>query len=101
QVGEFSFIPGNTAQSLGLIPGSGNSVLVAAAVVSISLNPFIFRRMLAFEPLLAQRPLLAKWLAADVRSSELARTKSLRNECRIPVRSWSAMGRSVKRSRDC
>src|SRR4029077_11651863 len=32
-------------------------------VVSISLNPLIFRRMLALEPLLARRPLLAKWLA--------------------------------------
>ena len=63
QIGEFSFILGDTAKSLGLIPGNGNSVLVAAAVVSISLNPLIFRCMLALEPLLARSPLLAKWLA--------------------------------------
>src|SRR6266550_2230191 len=44
QIGEFSFILGDTAKSLGLIPGSGNSVFVAAAVVSISLNPLIFSR---------------------------------------------------------
>ncbi len=64
QIGEFSFILGDTAQSLGLMPGSSNSVLVAAAVVSISLNPLVFRRMLALEPVLARRPLLAKWLAS-------------------------------------
>jgi CPA2 family monovalent cation:H+ antiporter-2 len=77
QIGEFSFILGDTAQSLGLIPGSGNSVLVAAAVVSISLNPLIFSRMLALEPLLARRPLLAKWLAGrreklGARANEIA-----------------------------
>ena len=64
QIGEFSFILGDTARSLGLTPGKGNSVLVAAAVVSISLNPLIFRCMLALEPLLARSPLLAKWLAS-------------------------------------
>ena len=63
QIGEFSFILGDTAKSLGLIPGNGNSVLVAAAVVSISLNPLIFRFTLALEALLARSPLLAKWLA--------------------------------------
>jgi monovalent cation:H+ antiporter-2, CPA2 family len=52
-------------------------VLVAAAVVSISLNPLIFRRMLALEPLLARRPLLAKWLAGrreqiGARANEIA-----------------------------
>src|SRR5581483_7657402 len=63
QIGEFSFILGDTAKSLGLLPGNGNSVLVAAAVVSISLNPLLFNRMLALEQLLTRRPLLAKWLA--------------------------------------
>ena len=63
QVGEFSFILGDTAKSLGFLPGNGNSVLVAAAVVSISLNPLLFNRMLALEQLLSRRPLLAKWRA--------------------------------------
>jgi len=63
QIGEFSFIVGDMAKSLGLMPGTGNNVLVAGAIVSISLNPFIFRRMLAIEPRLAKWPLLARWLA--------------------------------------
>jgi CPA2 family monovalent cation:H+ antiporter-2 len=52
------------AQSLGLMPGRGNNVLVGAAILSISLNPLIFRRILALEPALASRPFLAKWLAS-------------------------------------
>ena len=63
QIGEFSFILGDTATSLGLLPGGGSHVLVAAAIVSISLNPFVFRLTLALEPVLARNRLLARWLA--------------------------------------
>jgi CPA2 family monovalent cation:H+ antiporter-2 len=63
QIGEFSFILGDVAQSLRLMPGTGNNVLVAAAIVSISLNPLLFRGILALEPSLARRAFLAKWLA--------------------------------------
>jgi CPA2 family monovalent cation:H+ antiporter-2 len=63
QIGEFSFIVSEMAKSLGLMPGSGHNVIVAAAIVSISLNPLIFRRMLALEPRLAKWPFLARWLS--------------------------------------
>jgi CPA2 family monovalent cation:H+ antiporter-2 len=77
QIGEFSFILGDMAQSLGLMPGAGNNVLVDAAIISISLNPLIFRRMLALEPVLTRRPSLAKWLTGrserlGARANELA-----------------------------
>jgi CPA2 family monovalent cation:H+ antiporter-2 len=63
QVGEFSFIVGDMAKSLGLLPGTGNNVLVAGAIVSISLNPLIFRSVLALEPRLQRWPWLARVLA--------------------------------------
>ncbi|CAA9221561.1 MAG: Inner membrane protein YbaL, KefB/KefC family [uncultured Chthoniobacterales bacterium] len=63
QIGEFSFIVGDMATSLRLLPGTGRNVLVGAAIVSISLNPFIFRGVLSLEPRLAKWPLLARWLA--------------------------------------
>jgi CPA2 family monovalent cation:H+ antiporter-2 len=63
QIGEFSFIVGDMAQSLGLMPGKVNSLIVGGAIISIGLNPFIFRRMLALEPVLAGSVLLTKWLA--------------------------------------
>ncbi|HEV3409262.1 MAG TPA: cation:proton antiporter [Chthoniobacterales bacterium] len=63
QIGEFSFILGDMARSLGLMPDTGSNVLVAAAIVSISLNPVVFRATLALEPRLARWPLLAGALA--------------------------------------
>ncbi len=44
QVGEFSFILGNVARGLGLIDDTGWNALVAASIVSIALNPSLYRR---------------------------------------------------------
>ncbi len=62
QVGEFSFIVAELARSLRLLPPSGYNVIVAGAIVSISLNPFLFRRLLALEPVLARSRFLSRWL---------------------------------------
>ena len=43
QVGEFSFILGATARGLGLISDAGWNALVSASIVSIALNPSIYR----------------------------------------------------------
>jgi len=43
QVGEFSFILGTVALSLGLIHDAGWNALVAASIISIALNPYIYR----------------------------------------------------------
>jgi CPA2 family monovalent cation:H+ antiporter-2 len=63
QIGEFSFIVGEMAKSLGLLSGRAHNVLVAAAIISISLNPLLFRALLALEPRLQRWPWLAAWLA--------------------------------------
>lgn len=42
QIGEFSFVLGTVARSLGLIDNSGWNALVAASIVSISFNPSIY-----------------------------------------------------------
>jgi CPA2 family monovalent cation:H+ antiporter-2 len=43
QVGEFSFILGNVALSLGLINNAGWNALVAASIISIAANPYLYR----------------------------------------------------------
>ncbi len=43
QVGEFSFILGSVARDLGLINDTGWNALVAASIISIALNPSIYR----------------------------------------------------------
>lgn len=42
QVGEFSFILGTVALGLGLINDAGWNALVAASIVSIALNPYVY-----------------------------------------------------------
>ncbi len=48
QVGEFSFILGTVAKSLDLIDGAAFDAIVAASIISITLNPTIYGRMRNF-----------------------------------------------------
>jgi len=49
QVGEFSFILGDVARQQGLLSDRGFSLLVACALVSIAVNPFLFGALDGFE----------------------------------------------------
>ena len=49
QIGEFSFILGSLGQSLGILPAAGMGVLVVAAIVSIAINPLLFRALARYE----------------------------------------------------
>lgn len=48
QVGEFSFILTTLARGLGLVDDAGWNALVAASIISIALNPTIYRRARAW-----------------------------------------------------
>jgi CPA2 family monovalent cation:H+ antiporter-2 len=48
QIGEFSFIVATLGNAVGVLPVNATNMLVAAAIVSITLNPLLFR---AIEPL--------------------------------------------------
>ncbi|MCU0779789.1 MAG: cation:proton antiporter, partial [Akkermansiaceae bacterium] len=58
QIGEFSFILSEVARRYGLMSDAGHNVLVAAAILSITLNPFLFRRLPRIEQWLRARPAL-------------------------------------------
>jgi CPA2 family monovalent cation:H+ antiporter-2 len=47
QIGEFSFILAGLGVSLGLMPPEGQSLVLAGSIISIALNPLVFR---AIEP---------------------------------------------------
>jgi CPA2 family monovalent cation:H+ antiporter-2 len=46
QIGEFSFILAATGKSLGLLPQEGQSLILAGAIISIGINPLVFRAIL-------------------------------------------------------
>jgi K+:H+ antiporter len=98
QIGEFSFILGDMARSLGLMPAIGSNVLVAAAIVSISLNPLIFRTMLQLEPALKRTPWLTRWLATrseklGARANQLA-VKNIKDPGAIVI-GYGPVGQTV------
>jgi CPA2 family monovalent cation:H+ antiporter-2 len=66
QIGEFSFILAGLGVSLGLLTAEGQSLILAGALLSITLNPLVFRATDAIERRLQTRPRL---LAALERSS--------------------------------
>jgi K+:H+ antiporter len=59
QVGEFSFILADLGRSLGLLPGEGHSLILAAAIVSITVNPLLFAAVGPVEAWLRHQPRLA------------------------------------------
>ncbi len=72
QIGEFSFILGQVATQHKLLPEDGNQVLVASAMVSITLNPLVFRQLDAIERFLQRSPRL--WRLLNGRSERRARS---------------------------
>ncbi|GHU42331.1 efflux pump/antiporter [Betaproteobacteria bacterium] len=63
QIGEFSFILAGLGQMLGLLPDEGMSLVLAGALISIALNPFIFAAILPLQRWLLKRSKLARRLS--------------------------------------
>ena len=63
QIGEFSFILGATAVALGVLKEEQYALLLAAALLSITLNPFLFRALPRVEEYLRKLPAL--WSLMD------------------------------------
>jgi CPA2 family monovalent cation:H+ antiporter-2 len=73
QIGEFSFIVAQVAGEHGLIPPEGMSVLVAAAMISITLNPLLFGALDRIERAVANVP----WLFRLLEARHAARTRDI------------------------
>ncbi len=64
QVGEFSFMLAGLGRGLGVLPEAATNAVVAAAIVSISINPVLYRLVGPLEAWAARRPRLRRWLNA-------------------------------------
>jgi CPA2 family monovalent cation:H+ antiporter-2 len=75
QVGEFSFLLADEANRLKLLSPTGHSLLVACAILSITLNPLLFRAIEPLEAWLRRRPGLWRRLTSrsDIGGAELNR----------------------------
>ena len=59
QIGEFSFILVGLGVALNVLPAEGQSLVLAGALISISLNPLVFKAIEPIEAWLRGRPRLA------------------------------------------
>jgi CPA2 family monovalent cation:H+ antiporter-2 len=62
QIGEFSFILAGLGLSLGLLPQEGLSLVLAGALISIALNPFVFAAIRPLRELALRRSSFARRL---------------------------------------
>ncbi|MBI5259051.1 MAG: Kef family K(+) transporter [Burkholderiales bacterium] len=63
QIGEFSFILAGLGLALGLLPAQGMSLVLAGALISIALNPFVFAAVAPLSHWLLARSALARRLS--------------------------------------
>ena len=96
QVGEFSFILAGLATQLALFPDEATSLVLAAALISITLNPFIFTGLEAMEGRLTRFSALLKLAERHRPMEEEQPTRALRRHAVIC--GHGATGSSLARS---
>ncbi|MBL9144492.1 MAG: cation:proton antiporter [Verrucomicrobiaceae bacterium] len=98
QIGEFSFIVGGLGVQIGMLPRVALDVLVAGAMISICINPLLFRWMLAAEPRLDRWSWLKRRLSRAVadRGEKLNLSQDTSRNDAIVV-GYGPVGRTVTR----
>ena len=74
QIGEFSFMLATLGTTLGILPPAAMNVLVAAAIVSITLNPILYRAVDPMERWMTRHPRLWALLSARVKGGVPSQT---------------------------
>ncbi|MDE2607313.1 MAG: Kef family K(+) transporter [Burkholderiales bacterium] len=97
QIGEFSFILGSLGRALGLLPPEGASLIVAGALISIALNPLVFKTIGPLQQwLLARSPLARRLAGRDDPLAELPTgTDAKYLSHQVVLVGWGRVGRKV------
>ncbi len=66
QIGEFSFILASLGVGLGLLPAEGQSLILAGALISIAINPLLFKAIEPIQNWLRSRSELARMLERPI-----------------------------------
>jgi K+:H+ antiporter len=61
QIGEFSFVLSELDRDLGILPAAGHDLIIAGALISITLNPLLFRSVDRIADRARQLPLLRRY----------------------------------------
>jgi CPA2 family monovalent cation:H+ antiporter-2 len=85
QIGEFSFILSSIGTDLGILPVEATNTLVAASIVSIVLNPVLYRLV----------PRVEQWVAGHPRWSRLLNPRVVDRDAAIPARPTDRRERAI------
>jgi monovalent cation:H+ antiporter-2, CPA2 family len=102
QIGEFSFILAALGRELGVLSGVAVNALVTAAIVSIVVNPLVYRALQPLEQWVARRPTLFRWLDGrgprrEDAAQDQAGEAALDARHRAVVVGYGPVGRTVTR----
>jgi len=100
QIGEFSFILSSIGTDLGILPREATNTLVAVSIVSIVLNPVLYRSLPRVEKWVVSHPSLMRLLSPPVVHTDMASTGPARptdRRQRAIVVGYGPTGRTVVR----
>jgi CPA2 family monovalent cation:H+ antiporter-2 len=101
QIGEFSFILSSIGTDLGILSPAATNTLVAVSIVSIILNPVLYRMLPHVERWAASHPRLWKWLNPPLHGAEGATAAAAKRPVnpsrRAVVVGYGPTGRTVAR----
>ena len=97
QIGEFSFILAALAKDLGILGDTAMNVLVISAIVSITLNPLLYRLVRPVERFVMRRPRLARWLGGSQQELDDSTLPVSEAAHRAVVIGYGPVGRTVAR----
>jgi monovalent cation:H+ antiporter-2, CPA2 family len=95
QIGEFSFILVTLGRSLAIVPADATDIVVATAIISITINPLAFRAIEPIERWLAQKRIAR--IAHDPEAMDVGASSRLDPQGRAIVIGYGPTGRTVSR----
>jgi CPA2 family monovalent cation:H+ antiporter-2 len=95
QIGEFSFILATLGRNLAIVPTDAIDIVVATAIISITINPLAFRAIEPVDRWLAQKRLTR--IARDPEAMEIGASSRLDPQGRAIVIGYGPTGRTVTR----
>ncbi len=98
QIGEFSFILATVGRNLSLLPAAASNVIVTVAIVSITINPMLYRLVDRMESSARRRPWLARLLRSQApEEASAAKAPPINSLHRAVVVGYGPVGQTVAR----
>ena len=96
QIGEFSFILSELGRTLGLLPTEGHNLILAGALLSITLNPLLFRAIDPIEAWLRRHPRVLRALQrGDAGAEPLVPPEQLPQQGHLVLCGQGRVGRMI------